>query len=251
MNLSEVVPLVLTNGNRDVSRLATDLRAIGKPQFHFGANKGCAADTEDAIREIDEWCPGKHILLCEDDIAISPKLKTAIESIEWPLNVAAIVFCDMREIPESAAPGLYLRSPRGCNGYGWWGNQCILFHAEAIKTLVEADWSARRVRGFSGSRVTYDLSDDRNAPDIKMSMIIASNCERNLYAVHVPSLAIHMGVTSEWDKSRVTVIDMGERWTRNIDPSLFSERDALLGKIQPNHRLRTESYLDDYVRVVR
>jgi hypothetical protein len=58
--------------------------------------------------------------------------------------------------------------------------------------------------------VTYD-DEGRNCADIRLALIVHCQPERNCYAVHVPSLFLHLGHESLCFPGR----SMGERSTRN------------------------------------
>ncbi|MCX6432466.1 MAG: hypothetical protein NTX29_06635 [Actinobacteria bacterium] len=156
----------------------------------------------------------QHVLFLEDDVLVDHEAPTMIAAVEFPPGVAAITFCDMREVSEFAPAGLYRRSAMGADGRGWWGNQALLIHRDVAAACVQADWFSPEIesaRGILVHKVTYD-DDGRNCSDIRLALLIhALPGDRHDYAVHVPSLFKHVGHESVCFPGR----SIGERETRN------------------------------------
>ena len=175
--------------------------------------EGAARATQRAIALACRTSPGSPVLLLEDDLEIDVVAAGRIATSEFAENVAVISFCDMREVAEYAPDGLYERSALGSDGRGWWGNQALLIHPETASVLADADWFSTAIeeaRGVVVHRVTYD-DEGRNCADIRLALIVHAQPHRNRYAVHVPSLFLHVGHDSLCFPGRT----LGERATRN------------------------------------
>ena len=175
--------------------------------------EGAARATQRAIALACRTSPGSPVLLLEDDLEVDVVAAGRIATSEFAENVAVISFCDMREVAEYAPDGLYERSALGSDGRGWWGNQALLIHPETAAVLADADWFSTAIeeaRGVVVHRVTYD-DEGRNCADIRLALIVHAQPHRNRYAVHVPSLFLHVGHDSLCFPGRT----LGERATRN------------------------------------
>ena len=176
-------------------------------------HEGAARATQRAIALASRTSPGSAVLLLEDDLEVDAMAAERIVAAQFAENVAVISFCDMREVAEYAPDGLYLRSALGSDGRGWWGNQALLIHPDTAAVLATADWFApaiEQARGVVVHRVTYD-DGGRNCADIRLALIVHAQPRRNSYAVHVPSLFLHVGHDSLCFPGRT----LGERATRN------------------------------------
>ncbi len=176
-------------------------------------HEGAALATQRAIALACRTSPGAPVLLLEDDLEADATAAERISLTRFGENVAVISFCDMREVAEYTPDGLYERSALGSDGRGWWGNQALLIHPETAAVLADADWFAppiEQARGVVVHRVTYD-DGGRNCADIRLALIVHAQPRRNRYAVHVPSLFLHVGHDSLCFPGR----SLGERETRN------------------------------------
>jgi hypothetical protein len=176
-------------------------------------HEGAARATQRAIALASCTSPSSAVLLLEDDLEVDATAAERIVAAQFAENVAVISFCDMREVAEYAPDGLYPRSALGSDGRGWWGNQALLIHPETAALLADADWFAPAIeeaRGVVVHRVTYE-DGGRNCADIRLALIVHSQPRRNHYAVHVPSLFLHVGHDSLCFPGRT----LGERATRN------------------------------------
>jgi hypothetical protein len=223
-----VIAVILTHPKRyhtgSPAKLERSLRAQGirVDVYADKDSEGAACATRKALQLMADVHRGQHVLFCEDDITVCDGLGKAVvdAALDWKAGFltheAVRCFCDMRELPEGSAPGLYTRSPLGCDGFGWWGNQCMLIHRDIVKYLSGEDWFSPWVcaqRGVYAHTVKY-RDEGRQCSDIRMSYLIARNSQRNQYVVHVPSLAIHVGTESICFDGR----GLGERETRNKGP---------------------------------
>ena len=174
---------------------------------------GAARATQAAIVAAHLQAPEAAVLLLEDDVEAHPEALPTLLQISFPETTGVISFCDMREVEEYAADGLYDRSALGSDGRGWWGNQALLIHPETVLALVNADWFSPEIesaRGVVVHRATYD-DDGRNCADIRLALIVHRQPRRNRYGVVVPSVFLHVGHQSLCFPGR----SMGERATRN------------------------------------
>lgn len=174
---------------------------------------GAAVATHQAIVRATREAPGAFVLLLEDDVQAHPAAPEVIRQVIVPDHVGVLSFCDMREVEEYAPDGLYERSAMGSDGRGWWGNQALLIHPQTAAALATADWFAPAIEQSAGvmvHRVTYN-DGGRNCADIRLALIVHSQTRRNRYAVHVPSLFLHLGHDSLCFPGRT----LGERATRN------------------------------------
>jgi hypothetical protein len=186
--------------------------------------RGGAKATQDGIRLATG---DEHVLLCEDDILVCDDLYGAVKAVEFPPQVGVICYCDMREMPTGTPRGLYPVSALGSDGLGWWGNQCLLIHKEVVLYLQREDWFAPEVCNHPGvlsHAVAYGDSG-LNCTDKRMSLLVHKS-SRPLYAVHVPSLAIHAGHQSVCFGGR----GLGERETRNPGRCSWLEKRCHSGK---------------------
>jgi hypothetical protein len=214
-----IQPVVLTTPEYRAdwgAKLAASLDcsgAVNPPVIHCDdGGKGAARATQEAIAAALR--PNCHVLLLEDDVVADETAIATIAEATFPDGVGAISFCDMREVPEYSPDGLYVRPALGSDGFGWWGNQALLIHHDTADLLVRADWFSDFVNDSKGVRSHTLLHDDngRNCSDIRISLLIAHfGQNRDKYAVHVPSLFIHVGHESRCFPGRA----MGERETRN------------------------------------
>jgi hypothetical protein len=176
------------------------------------AGVGAARATRQALELAAS--PGTHVLFLEDDLLVDPEAATRIAALDFPPDVGVIALCDMREVPEYSPDGLYVRSPLGSDGRGWWGNQALLIHADVVAACLRADWFSADIENALGVRVhklTYG-DEGRNCSDIRLALVVmACDLARPMYAVHVPSLFKHVGYESVCFPDR----GMGERETRN------------------------------------
>lgn len=218
--LPPIQPVILTMpGHRQVWVKALREAFTHQPGFLVPlvsvdlSGAGAARATQQAIQLATTQAPGAPVLLLEDDVQPHEEAPAAIRQVRFPDNVAVICFCDMREVEEYAADGLYDRSALGSDGRGWWGNQALLIHPETVLALVNADWFSPEIesaRGVVVHRATYD-DDGRNCADIRLALIVHRQPRRNRYGVVVPSVFLHVGHQSLCFPGR----SMGERATRN------------------------------------
>jgi hypothetical protein len=214
-----IQPVILTTPERRNDHVAT-IRDSFSGHASFAEpliscderHDGAARATRDAITMAAAG--GGHVLFLEDDLLVDPQAPALIAAVEFPPGVAAICFCDMREVPELAPRGLYRRSALGSDGRGWWGNQALLLHREVAAMCAQADWFSREIedsRGITAHKAAY-LDGGSNCSDIRLSLVIhLHGGERSDYAVHVPSVFKHVGHDSACFPGRT----MGERETRN------------------------------------
>ena len=217
--IEPIQPVILTTPQRMAEHVAV-LAAAFSGHAHFAEpliycderQDGAAVSTRNAIAMAAAG--GGHVLFLEDDVVVDAEAPDVISSAELPPDVAVLSFCDMREVPEYAPPGLYRRSPLGSDGRGWWGNQALLIHRDSVAMLMREDWFGPRIEASRGIRAhiaTYE-DDGRNCSDIRLSLLIYYHGgDRSDYAVHVPSLFKHVGHVSACFPGR----SMGERETRN------------------------------------
>jgi len=157
---------------------------------------------------------GHHVLFLEDDLLVDHEAPATIAAAEFPVGVAVISFCDMREVPEFSPAGMYRRSPLGSDGRGWWGNQALLIHRDVVSACVQEDWFSAELESTRGIRAHTAAYGDggRNCSDIRLSLVVHDlGGDRTEYAVHVPSLFKHVGLDSLCFPGR----SIGERETRN------------------------------------
>ncbi len=214
-----IQPVILTTARRnydlvnDIRLAFTGVEGIAPPLVHSDdSDSGAAIATRDAIRRAGRT--GGHVLFLEDDVVVDPEGPLRVAASRFPDGVAAISFCDMREVPEFSPSGLYRRGPMGSDGRGWWGNQALLLHRDTVAMCMGADWFADEVEGADGVMVHKATYHDggRNCSDIRLAVLIDRHGgQRRDYAVHVPSLFKHVGHQSACFPGR----SMGERETRN------------------------------------
>ena len=214
-----IQPVILTTPERSADHVAA-LAAAFSGHAHFAEplvhcdrdGHGAAVATRTAIALAAAG--DGHVLFLEDDIVADAEAPDAIATAKFPAGVAVVSFCDMREVPEFAPPGLYTFSPLASDGRGWWGNQALLIHRDTVAMCAREDWFSPEIETAWGIRVhkaTYD-DDGRNCSDIRLSLLVhLRGGERSDYAVHVPSLFKHVGYESACFPGR----GMGERETRN------------------------------------
>lgn len=214
-----IQPVVLTVPKREAGLASAIVQALaGQPGFRpvmvfeDRDRLGAAEATRQAILQAGE--PGGHVLFLEDDLLMDEEAPKRIAETSFPDDVGIISFCDMREVPEYAPDGLYLRSPMGSDGRGWWGNQALLIHRDIVGICRSADWFSPAIEGALGIRVhkmTYG-DQGRNCSDIRLSLLVAFHGgNRSGYAVSVPSVFQHVGQESICFPGR----GLGERETRN------------------------------------
>ncbi len=219
MTTQPMQPVILTTPQRMAEHVAV-LAGAFSGHAHFAEpmiycderEDGAAVSTRNAIAMAAAG--GGHVLFLEDDIVADAEAPDVISRVELPSGVAVISFCDMREVPEYAAPGLYRCSPLGSDGRGWWGNQALLIHPDTVAMCLREDWFSRGIEdswGIRTHKATYD-DEGRNCSDIRLALLIHYHGgERSDYAVYVPSLFKHVGHESACFPGR----GMGERETRN------------------------------------
>lgn len=193
-------------------------------------SEGAARATQAAIATASTLFPGKWVLFLEDDVQLLPtaefwfaELMRELDSYSHRFSVISL--CDMREMSEGAwtvdgngcFAGVVGKSPLGCEGIGWWGNQAMLVEPGTAAYLSEADWFAPDVEAFPGvaaHRAAYQ-DEGRNCSDIRMSYLVSKWPNGpQMYAVHVPSLFNHVGVHSECFPGRQK--SLGHTQTRNL-----------------------------------
>ena len=154
------------------------------------------------------------MLFLEDDLRVDQSAPARIRAVPFPDDVAVICFCDMREIPEFSEDGIYHCSALGSDGFGWWGNQALLIHKDSAQLLATRDWFSPEIESSKSlqSHLILHEDDGRNCSDIRMALLVHQHGHpRNCYAVHVPSLFLHVGDESRCFPGR----HLGERQTRN------------------------------------
>ena len=213
-----IQPVVLTTPERGgaAETIGVALRGhpgIADPLVHRDtAGHGAARATRDAIRLAAAG--GRHVLFVEDDVSVDHEAPARIAATTFPDGVAVMSFCDMREVAEFSAAGLYRRSPLGSDGRGWWGNQALLIHRDTVAMCCSEDWFGSAIESSRGVRVHQATYRDqgRNCSDIRLAMLVhLCGGSRRDYAVSVPSVFRHVGHTSLCFPGR----GMGERETRN------------------------------------
>jgi len=181
---------------------------------------GAALSTQAAILAACDASDTKnHVLLLEDDVTMCGDAPAIIRGVasRWPPDVGVISFCDMREVREGAAPGIYQVSAYGCDGLGWWGDQALLIHRDIVRQVAVADWWSDEIETHPGVRAHMAVYSDggTQCADKRLGMVVSATI-RPEYAVHVPSLFRHDGNVSLCFDGR----SIGERATRNLHPSL-------------------------------
>ncbi len=229
-----IQPVVLTMPRRDpqhvdtIRSAFTGARGFAEPLVYRDAlGVGAAVATREAIALAGAG--GLHVLFLEDDVLVDHEAPARIAATSFPSNVAAISFCDMREVAEFSPSGLYVLNPMGSDGRGWWGNQALLLHRDIVTMCAREDWFGPEIESSLGIHVHKETYGDngRNCSDIRLSLLIAQHGgERSEYAVHVPSLFQHVGYESVCFPGR----GLGERETRNwiADRRRFN-LDAIVG----------------------
>lgn len=216
----QIQPVILTMpGRRErwvqaLRQAFCDQSGFLAPLVHADrAAAGAAQATQEAIGAAVQCSPGSAVLLLEDDVRMDAQALQTLPGVRFADRVAVISFCDMREVEEYAPDGLYERSALGSDGRGWWGNQALLIHPDTAAVLAAADWLAPAIETSPGVVVHKVAYDDRgrNCADIRLALIVHAQPQRNRYAVHVPSLFLHLGHESLCFPGR----SMGERATRN------------------------------------
>lgn len=202
------------------------LREFGLPcqVWHDKNGLGAATATYSAIVSAASQYPDRHILFCEDDISFHPRFGAIVRATQIPWNVGVVSFCDMREMPTGSPDGLYTLSALGCDGRGWWGNQCILIHRDVAQWLITRSFFEAHIeesRGVRAHRAAYE-DGGKNCSDIRLSLLVDQHPIRRRYAVHVPSLALHIGQRSICFPDRSPTL--GERETRNYASEDWSPR---------------------------
>ena len=216
-----IQPVILTTPGREHEHVA-DIAAAFRGRAGYAeplvyrdtCGDGAAVSTREAIAAAAAASGGGPVLFIEDDVLVDVTAPDAVRATRFPPGVAAVSFCDMREVPEFSPPGLYVRSPLGSDGRGWWGDQALLLHPETVAVCVREDWFAPRIERSWGVRThTATYGDEgRNCSDIRLALLVhLRGGGRRLYAVHVPSLFKHVGHESACFPGR----SLGERETRN------------------------------------
>ena len=214
-----IQPVILTATQRQDTQVPslrsafTDVEGFAAPMVYCDEwRDGAAKSTRAAL--MAAGTSGEHVLFLEDDVLVDPEAPGRIAATVFPDGVAVISFCDMREVPEFAADGMYRCSPLGSDGRGWWGNQALLIHRDTVAMCTRADWFSPAVESAWGIRVhkaTYE-DDGRDCSDIRLALLIhLFGGDRREYAVSVPSLFKHVGHDSICFPGR----SLGERETRN------------------------------------
>jgi len=213
-----IQPVVLTTPDWkqraiDIARPFGESQHFCEPIIHCDNNHLGAAMS--SLQAIQNACrAGSHVLFLEDDLVVDSSAPERISAVDFPDDVAVISFCDMREIPEFSEDGLYSCSALGSDGFGWWGNQALLIHWESARMLALSDWFSAEIeasKGLRSHRILYE-DDGRNCSDIRMALLVHHHgAPRSRYAVHVPSLLLHVGNESRCFPGR----RLGERQTRN------------------------------------
>ena len=121
MAIQPIQPVILTTPQRMAEHVAvlaaafSGHTALAEPMIYRDERQdGAAVSTHKAIAMAAAG--GGHVLFLEDDIVADAEAPDVISRAELPPGVAVISFCDMREVPEYAPPGLYRRSPLGSDG---------------------------------------------------------------------------------------------------------------------------------------
>ena len=216
--MTSIQPVVLTTPNwlhraKEIAHFFSDNQNYQYPIVYCDTE--CHGAARSSLRAIQIAAQANHhVLFLEDDLLIDQSALDRIKNVDFPSDVAAISFCDMREIPEFSEDGLYTCSALGSDGFGWWGNQALLIHRQSAQILANSDWfspSIESSKGLKSHRILYE-DDGRNCSDIRMALLV-HHCglSRFHYAVHVPSLFLHVGDESRCFPGR----HLGERQTRN------------------------------------
>jgi hypothetical protein len=213
--MNRIVPVILTTPAHEPRLMIARLRdTIGEPYLCVDWRlDGAARNTARAIHRAREMFPGSHILLLEDDVWMHHSAPQSVLTAEFPEDVGVISFCDMREMPQGSPTGLYPCGALGSDGRGWWGNQALLIHSEMVQYLAESDWRASWIENSPGVRTHREAHRDGGSQcsDIRLSLLVNTHPLRRLFAVHVPSVFVHVGRKSRCFPGRT----MGERETRN------------------------------------
>jgi hypothetical protein len=220
-SLQPIRPVVLTVPERESEHVPSLLGAFsGREGYHEplvyrdDRCEGAAAATRAAIATAAAASPEAHVLLLEDDVLVAATAPAVVQGTPFPPGVGVICFCDMREVPEYAPAGVYVRSALASDGRGWWGNQALLLHRDVVRMCCRADWFSARIEEAPGVRAHKVAYGDggRNCSDIRLALLVhLHGGDRSDYAVHVPSLFKHVGHESACFPGR----GMGERETRN------------------------------------
>jgi hypothetical protein len=220
-DMPRIQPVILTTPERralhvaDICAAFSGWGGLAEPLIHCDERgDGAARATRDAIVRAAARADGGHVLLLEDVVLVDSSAPAALAATRFPTGVAAISFCDMREVPEFSPPGIYVCSALGSDGRGWWGNQALLLHRDTVAMCRREDWFSPHIEaslGLATHKAAYG-DEGRNCSDIRLALLI-DGCggERRSYAVHVPSLLKHVGYDSACFPGR----SMGERETRN------------------------------------
>jgi hypothetical protein len=214
-----IQPVILTSSQRMAEHVPALLACFdghadfARPMVYRDVRQdGAAVSTRNALAMAAG--NGRHVLFLEDDILVDAEAPTRIAGVAFPPGVAAISFCDMREVPEFAPAGVYRCSALGSDGRGWWGNQALLIHRDIVAMCMRVDWFSEKIQASRGIRTHIAAYQDegKNCSDIRLSLLIHYHGgDRSEYAVYVPSLFKHVGHISVCFPER----GMGERETRN------------------------------------
>ena len=215
--MNKVSPVILSDCRRQFpNELASVVRTgFGRVIVHRDQGTGAAKATKRAIESAHKAYQSAHILFLEDDVLLHPAFCNAIRRIIFPNNVGVISFGDWRELPSKTSDGLYVKNSLGCDGRGWQGNQAMLIHCDVVCDLIQKDWFSEKIENTPGVKghKEYYLDHGLQCSDLRISMIVSEHQTRNMYAVHAPALALHVGHKSMCFPDREPIL--GERETRN------------------------------------
>jgi hypothetical protein len=214
-----VQPVILTTPGHEPFLLIQQVRDQIGPAVMFCDRDGLGAAraTKEAIRlalevSSNRYNNPRHILFLEDDVEMHWTAPAYVFGADFPEHVGVMSFCDMREMPSGAKPGIYPCSALGSDQRGWWGNQAIAIRRDVAEYLAIADWFSESIensRGVRAHKAAYE-DEGRNCSDIRMSLLVHTALLN--YAVHVPSVFLHVGHQSRCFPNRIS---LGERETRN------------------------------------
>jgi len=134
-----------------------------------------------------------RLLYCEDDLIVSRDAVHKIRAMDIDDEHAFITFYDWKECPDPrTAAGLYTAPAMGFHNDGLYGSQCLLIPRRTI------EWVTTRNADEWGDPWPHT----KNGGDCVLTWAIRQSPWPR-FAVHVPSLVDHAGVTSSIEPRRV------------------------------------------------
>lgn len=130
------------------------------------------------------------VLFVEDDVQFCKNAIPRIFATGVPKGLPFTTFFDMKEFFPGTPYGLYRVPLKGIDGRGFWGLQCVLFTAEAVRHFANSPLPAEKAKTL------------RNHSDMVLAETLAtrydsdgsgSEIQYDSYAAHVPCLVEHVG----------------------------------------------------------